>query len=237
MSLLLDCGFRSQRDCNRVLDGIRGELAVLISHAHQDHLSQPGARTLSRRGIGIHAHCDAIDGLRRSWDMEDWDVKVMPFGALPFVVGPFLVRAVDVPHAPSFANVAFVLECGSGASHRKMVFCTDTYDAGAIRDELVDADLIYIESNHDLELLERFPNPASRYHLSNVKTAGTLCDAIRKGRVNPQAIMLGHLSEERNRPGLAMETLRDCFARACVHLASRVIVAPAKVASEVIVVE
>jgi phosphoribosyl 1,2-cyclic phosphodiesterase len=237
MSLLLDCGFVTQRACKAVLDGIQGEVAVVVSHGHRDHLSRHGAKVLATRGLGIYAHHDAIKAISGCWSPEDWRIAVTPFASLPFTIGPFTARAIEVPHAPGFHNVALVLEGGSAAKNRKLVFCTDTYDATAIRNELADADFVYLESNHDLALLRRHPNPASHYHLSNPKCARLLCEAAQSLRRMPQTILLGHLSRERNRPELALAEVRNHFEAAGQPLLSHLATAPPFVPSEWVTVD
>jgi hypothetical protein len=56
----------------------------------------------------------------------------------------------------------------------------------------------------DRNVLHPHPNHASRYHLNNVKTASLLHHAVRQSATPPGAVMLGHLSEERNRRALAI---------------------------------
>lgn len=51
MTLLIDCGFKAQRDLEAVLSGIKGDVAVLVSHAHTDHIGYSGMRVLAKRGI------------------------------------------------------------------------------------------------------------------------------------------------------------------------------------------
>ena len=49
--------------------------------------------------------------------------------------------------------------------------------------------------------------------------------------------MLGHLSQERNRPEIALETIRDCFRAAEMKVPCRMIAAPAMESSPVIEVD
>lgn len=219
MTLLIDCGFKAQRDLEAVLSGIKGDVAVLVSHAHTDHIGYSGMRVLAKRGISIGAHASVIEQVCRYNSFDGWGQRpgFVPFGASTFDIGPLQVQAVPVPHAPGVPNFGFVVTCGMNGKQRKLVLCTDFYDFAPLAPDLIDADFIYVESNHDPELLRLHPNPASRYHLSNPKTGELLADVIwRSGHV-PQAVMLGHLSRERNRPSIALETVNEALDRAGVH--------------------
>ena len=119
-------------------------------------------------------------------------------------VGDFSIRLIEVPHAPSYPNYGFVITTGQ----RKIVIFTDFHDTAGLLGHFVDADFIFLEANHDL-LLRENPNPASRYHLNNQKTAGFLCDVVRQSRKTPAAVMLGHLSDERNRAHLALREVHS----------------------------
>lgn len=239
MTLLIDCGFRAQRDFDAVLNGTHGEVAVVVSHAHTDHIGQSGMKVLAKRGIPIRAHGLVAEQVCRYHDFDGWKQRPRfeTFGGEPFTAGPFQVQAVPVPHAPGVPNFGFVVTCGSGASQRKMVFCTDFHDFEPIAPELIDADFIYVESNHDLELLRLHPNPASRYHLSNPKTGELLADVIWRSRKTPQAVMLGHLSKERNHPTIALETVNAALDQAGVHHEFMLTTAPLYTPSRMLEIE
>ncbi len=239
MTLLIDCGFRAQRDLDAVLAAIRGETAMLVSHAHTDHIGYPGLKVLAKRGIAIRAHESVVQQVCRYQSFDGWGQRpeFVPFEKAPLDVGPFHVQAVPVPHAPGVPNFGFVVTCRKGGKQRKLVFCTDFHDFAPIAPELVDADFIYVESNHDLELLRLHPNPASRYHLSNPKTGELLADAIWRSRHGPQAVMLGHLSRERNHPNIALETVNGALDRAGVHHEFMLTTAPLYAPSKLVEIE
>ena len=83
-----------------------------------------------------------------------------------------------------------------------------------------------MESNHDPQLLRTHPNPRSHYHLSNEKCGRLLSRALAGSKHPPCAVMLGHLSEIRNRPNLArdkvLEILNGSASRdLALHVAPR----------------
>ena len=134
--------------------------------------------------------------------------------ALPgetFTLGDLEVTTVAVPHAPNVPNFGFVVRAGQGAKRRTVVIATDLCDVAPILPHLRGADFAFLEANHDLELLRQHFNPNSRYHLNNVKTAWLLCHAAREGGFAPGAVVLGHLSDERNREQLAVGEVERVF--------------------------
>ena len=84
---------------------------------------------------------------------------------------------------------------------------TDFCEWATLRPWFEDADFVYVEANHDPELLERNWNPNSLYHLSNGQCGDLLREALDHSHAPPAAVMLGHLSEDRNRPELAEATV------------------------------
>src|SRR5207248_2673414 len=91
----------------------------------------------------------------------------------PFVIGALTFRPQPIPH--DAANVALVVEEGP----RRVGLATDLGEiTGAVADHLRDVDVLMIESNHDVDMLERGTYPhflkrrirSARGHLSNMQT-------------------------------------------------------------------
>jgi len=123
----------------------------------------------------------------------------------------------------------FDITCASHGIAGKDNLCIDggsfaiATDMGCVTDEvlsgLVGADTVLIESNHDVNMLCDGPYPvylkrrilSNRGHLSNADCARLACHLAHNGT---RRIILGHLSKENNRPGLAMaengQALMDC---------------------------
>ncbi len=217
-SLMIDCGVRTLRDCRAIVRGHQdrhGPLqAVLVTHAHGDHLGPDAARVLHEEGIPVFAHQRVVPQLRERGALAAGRSPLLhPFRGDAHVFGDFEVTAIPLPHAPGVATFGFAIDAGHGARRRRLVVCTDFHDSSAVAPYLAGADFVFIEANHDLALLRQHPNPNSRYHLSNVKTARLLCDAFGDGRARPQLVVLGHLSERRNRERLALGEVEHAFER------------------------
>jgi phosphoribosyl 1,2-cyclic phosphodiesterase len=239
-SILIDCGFRVQRDCIETLGEhlrlARGLDGVIVTHAHGDHMSYGALRVLGREGIPLFADGRTLRQLRDWHDPAGWKQppEMHAFRAPSFDLGDFHVRPIEVPHAPAIPTFGFVITARSRGTRRSIVVCTDLHDYAAVLPHLADADFIFVEANHDLELLRRHPNPASRYHLNNVQTASLLGRAVAGSAKAPRAVMLGHLSEERNRRALATNEVTRMFARQQVTMNFHLDAAPARRPSEVV---
>ena len=186
---------------------------VVVSHAHCDHICYSALKVLEKLAVPVYCHQMVKNHVERK-HFKDWPAppKLQTFDHRPFKLGTFEVQAVELPHEPRCPTFGFVVRVGAGEKTRKLLICTDFHDHSVVFDHLLDADFVFIEANHDLELLRQRFNYASLFHLSNPKTADVLCNATRSSRFKPQHVMLGHLSNERNTEELAISTIRDHFA-------------------------
>ncbi len=239
-SILIDCGVKVQRDCREILaEHARrsGAVdAVIVSHAHGDHMAYAALRVLGREGIPVFAHASVIHQLRDDRSPREWReparLRALADGAND--IGDFRVTPIAVPHAPGFPTFAFSIAARDGGRRHRIVVCTDLYNFAAVLPHLVDADLAFVEANHDRELLRKYPNYNSRFHLNNVQTASLLQHAARRSSTPPKAVMLGHLSEERNRAALAIAEVTRAFDRQGARMRFRLEAAPRCRPSDVI---
>lgn len=200
--LLVEFGIRTKRESLQVLETIttgEGPLAAaLISHLHADHASPYGLATLAEFRIPVYLPAGArVDaGLPVELDIRRYDKK-------PFAIGDIAIQPWPVRHAPAVPTYGFIARTRTEQGDLAAGIFTDlrTWDE-ALLQQLTHCDFIYLECNHDRQLLREHPNFASRYHLANPNTALLVRALLRRG-ARLRAIMLGHLSEERNRPELA----------------------------------
>ena len=101
-------------------------------------------------------------------------------------------------------------------------------------DYFVDADFIFVESNHDLELLRLYYNPNSRFHMPNPDTAELLVNARSESSKAPHMVMLGHLSSQRNKAGIALDQTRSAFQDAGMKMDFELKAAPLRETGEVV---
>jgi len=218
-AILIDCGIKAQYRCHDLLDqhvdNPAGLDAVLVTHSHGDHIGYPSLRALAGRGLCLRAHTRVLRQLEERHSLRRLYPErcLKPFDDAMFCIGEFRIQPIPVPHSPGIPNFGFVIWHGTGPDQRKIVLCTDFNDPEAVLPHSLDADFIFLEANHDPELLRLYPNPNSAYHMSNPSTAGLLHDIVSASEKPPRAVMLGHLSEQRNDKMLARAAVTDVFRR------------------------
>lgn len=182
--------------------------AVLVTHEHTDHTT--GVGVFSRRyHVPVLATRGTLEGMgallakvpdEQKFELENGHCYRM--GDLRLCVIPTMHDAND-PCAYSF-------ESGGG----KAAIITDTgMYTSQMADELSECDIAVVESNHDLKMLMEGPYPevlkrrihGNMGHLSN-DDCGTLLSRVRAFNQSG-TFLLGHLSEENNRPPLALSTV------------------------------
>lgn len=184
---------------------------ILITHEHSDHIQ--GIGVLARRyGIPLYATAETFCGMLKGRTNigripEELLHEVAPEDALWFD------GLVATPHSVSHdaANpVCYTFE----AEGCKAALITDL---GVYSETIVsavsDAQILYLESNHDVNMLMVGAYPyylkqrilGERGHLSNDTAAELLCKVL---HTELKYVILAHLSKENNLPELAYETVK-----------------------------
>ncbi|MCB1869496.1 MAG: MBL fold metallo-hydrolase [Gammaproteobacteria bacterium] len=205
--LLLDCGFPARELEKRLkpfdlapdsLDGI------LVTHEHQDHIR--GVGVLARRfGLPVWLTHGTLRS-RRLGVMPD--VRIIHGHRTSFCIGDLRVTAYPVPH-DALEPVQFVFE----TSDVRFGVLTDV---GVVTPHIVrmltNCTALLLECNHDRKMLVNGPYPPSLQrrvggslgHLSNHQAARLLVQVEHPGL---KRLVVGHVSEKNNTPGLAREAL------------------------------
>jgi phosphoribosyl 1,2-cyclic phosphodiesterase len=185
--------------------------AVLLTHLHGDHISYYPLRVLEDCGLPLCLHEDSVAVLKEKHynDYGFKNLQLHPYKNKPFCIGDFKIKPFEVIHNPLYATFGFEICC----QDKKIVIATDFCQWENLLEHFVDADFIFVESNHDLALLKQYYNPNSRYHLPNPQTSRLLAAAIAESKKPPQAVMLGHISSQRNTPRLAVRETTLAFER------------------------
>ncbi len=238
--LVFDCGLGSMKRTRSSLLGFReGPVrpdAVIVSHAHSDHISQYPLRVIEQLQLPVYIHRKCMEQLRERFfcPYGFGQLILRPFEDGGFSVGDFSIRPFELDHHPACATYGFVVESVVDGGPIRMVFLTDFCKWKKIASYLIDSDFIFVESNHDLELLERYFNPNSRFHLSNPQTAELLCHVRGQSRRAPTAVMLGHISAQRNEPRIAIRETAAAFRKRGIELDFELLTAPLKTPSTVV---
>ena len=228
---LVDCGVRAQRRLRQMLLDHASEgpplSAVVVSHLHSDHICYASLRVFEALGIEVYVHQDNTAGLARRhfFGRPFAGLRVRTFGDEPFRVGSFLVRPLPVRHAPRMTTHAFSITRSEGGRTVRVGVATDLTGGESVAEQFADSDLICLEANHDPALLKANPNPNSAYHMENSRAARLLLDALRLSARPPLAVLLAHLSDERNTPEIALAAMRKVLDEAG-HQGLRLVAAP-----------
>jgi phosphoribosyl 1,2-cyclic phosphodiesterase len=186
--------------------------AIVVTHAHHDHVGYC-ARLSRKLRIPVHA----TEATARAAQLGG-NVRLVD-NRRRFRVGGMTVLPLPVPH--DAAQVALVFDDGT---HRVGI-ATDVGEVtSALFHHVAGCDALLLESNHDSELLERGPYPATlkrriasaRGHLSNAQA----CELLRALGPRARHVVLMHLSETNNRPQLALEAARDVLRGRDVRLSA-----------------
>ena len=235
-TVVIDCGLGSIKATREILGkNIANPKDIdlaLISHLHSDHISHYPLRVLEDEGIKLKVHKNCLEDLKNKYFRETsfTKLKLEGYDTKKFNVGDLVIEPFEIPHHPDF------LTCGFAIYHndKKIVIATDFKDWDGQLDYFADADFIFVESNHDLELLKRYFNPNSLYHMPNPKTAQLLCSVFQKSRKTPKTIMLGHLSTQRNTPPIAIKEIKTAFKKNGFDNGLKLLTAPPFESSEVL---
>jgi phosphoribosyl 1,2-cyclic phosphodiesterase len=242
--LLIDCGIRSQKGCLQILEeeaGLSEPIdGVLVTHAHSDHINYSALRVTAALGIPVYVHRTTrkelvhryLNPYRLPASVDPSSFDLRSFGDETFRIGNLSITSLPIPHAPSVTTHAFVIH----NDRTKIMIASDFHDPEAVVPHIYNCDFIYLESNHDLELLRQYFNPASLYHMSNPTAGLLLRHALSHSTHLPRAVVLGHLSAERNSPRLAIKTVREALRAEGLPDSLQILAAPRHAATETVVV-
>ena len=184
--------------------------AIFLTHDHTDHISAVSGLAIYLK-IPVFATEIVHQRINTNFRIHKKLPKnlVKPIQKLqPVKIGAFTVEAFDVPHDSADC-------CGYTITYNDKRFVLIT-DCGKITEEVssraLEADYLVLESNYDPQMLET--GPYSRYlkdrirnghgHLSNVQCALALAENLTS---RLKHIWLCHLSQENNKPELALATV------------------------------
>lgn len=208
--ILIDAGVSTRR-ISQGLKALGLELrhisGVLITHEHIDHVSALPVMCRQMDAPLFTAEGTAYE-LCRKWGGLEERFRVFEPGQR------FAVQGVEIGTFATSHDCA----CPSGFSvtdgKRKLALCTDT---GVItpeaREGVRGAHTLIGEFNYDPEMLRTGPYPihlqnrirGDRGHLSNQMGGELAAWAVEQGA---ERILLAHLSQENNRPDIALEAAR-----------------------------
>ena len=235
--ILIDAGISNRRIEKGLAElGVNiSELAgILITHEHNDHIN--GLDVMVRKyKIPVYTR-------GRTWERIGCAAN-LPIECIKqiedhFTVGETEIEPFSISHDAA-DPVGFCLY----HQQKKIVIATDLgMVTPVIEKALTGADLMVLESNHDIDMLNNGPYPqflkqrirSSKGHLSNWQAAQVLARIPHKTGTR---VMLAHLSQHNNHPALAEKTVRSVLHDAGLEVGQEIHLYPtypARTVSQVI---
>lgn len=179
---------------------------IFVTHEHSDHVK--GVGVLSRKyNIPVYANAntwEAMSPIIGSVKIEN--IKVLNNKGLS--VKDMDIINYSIPHDASDPSGFTVM-----ANGKKVCIATDLGNfTDHVKENIKDADIILLESNHDVEMLKFGPYPyvlkrrilSDIGHLSNEACGRAIVQVTDH---KPKRVILGHLSKTNNYPELAYQTV------------------------------
>lgn len=198
----------------RMLNSRLGELGlcaddldgIFLTHEHVDHVK--GLATLTKKhNVPIYSSEQTWRAvLLKDTKIERRSCRIISGG---LKCGEVEISSFPIPH--DAVDPHGYVFCCQGS---KCSYITDTgFVTEAVRQAAEGADALIIEANHDVEMLKNGSYPpmlkqrilSTRGHLSN-ECAGWLVANLPR---LPESVVLAHLSQENNLPGLALDTVKN----------------------------
>lgn len=200
-TILIDCGVSKTKiieGLNLISKKFKDIQYVFFTHNHIDHVK--GFDFFDKK---IKFACKGAMDLLNNNELEVFNTYY--FGTISLMP---LLTSHDAPNA-----------CGYKISDKDntIVYMTDTGFIPEISLKYMkNADIYFIESNHDISMLLDSKRPnilktrilSYKGHMSNEQSAEYLCNLVGP---KTKEIILGHISEECNSLGVALNTYYDIF--------------------------
>jgi phosphoribosyl 1,2-cyclic phosphodiesterase len=181
--------------------------AIFVTHEHSDHIK--GVGILSRKyNIPVYANELTWKGMAKAvGNIKEHNIKLMDSVVS---IKDMDIVSFDIPHDAAAPSGYSLLSEG-----KKVCVATDLgYFSQDVKRNIIDADILLLESNHDVEMLKFGPYPyvlkrrilSDIGHLSNDACGNAITEIITDKQ---KRIVLGHLSNTNNYPELAYATVAN----------------------------
>ena len=215
-SFLVDAG-ASLRSLTAAVTRAGGDLteisAIFITHEHFDHIK--GLKPLlNKTGLTVIASEKTLEALITADKLPAGTKTEVINSETPLEYEGTLISRFETSHdCEGSSGYTFLMPDG-----KKISVCTDLgVVTDKVRNALNGSDAILLESNHDLDMLNKGPYPpelkmrimSEKGHISNNACASELVRLLNTGT---KRFILGHLSQKNNTPLLALSASEAALA-------------------------
>lgn len=186
---------------------------IFITHEHIDHIK--GVGVLSRKyDIPIYANDNTWAVMEKNiGKIKEHNIRIMDRRS-SITINDLEIRSFNIPH-DAIAPVGYTVSYAGKSASVVTDFGVFTEE---IRDNIIDSDIILLESNHDVNMLRMGPYPyklklrvlGENGHLSNEDCGSSIVSLLKNDK--KKQIVLGHLSGTNNHPDLAYQTVVDVLS-------------------------
>jgi phosphoribosyl 1,2-cyclic phosphodiesterase len=210
--VLLDAGLSMKRIEQLLAErGVRADQlsCMFVTHEHSDHIKGIGA--LARKySLPVYANGKTWNELDRLvGDVADEQRRTFKTGEA-VTLGELTVESFPISH-----DAADPVAYNFCAGNMKLSIATDIgYMSPVVKEKIRDADVLVLESNHDIQMLRvgKYPWNIKRRilgdlgHLSNDAAGEALCELLTE---RTKRVYLAHLSRDHNQMDLAKLTVNN----------------------------
>ena len=220
-AIMVDAGYSLRKIQTRMMEAgleLAAVQALLLTHLHPDHNS--GAGVFARKtGKPVYVSENVLRYAKVEYDKMalPHDCKRNFEPGTGFEIGPFCINAFYSSH-DSAGSVGFAISC----EDKKIVLITDTgYYTEEMQNQAKTADLLFLESNYDVQMLRTGPYPlylqkriaSQRGHLSNDQAREFLTSC--EYEISQKPVYLIHVSDSNNTPELVASVMSPFNAQVC----------------------
>lgn len=212
--ILVDIGVSAKRceyQLNRIGISPDSLKAIFVTHEHKDHIS--GVRVFaSKFNIPVFAAPETLEEMYRL-DMINSKVNAYEIEGSTDISGIGIEPFRNSHDAACCLGYKITMPDG-----RKISVCTDTgYVTDEAKNMLTRTDMIFLESNHEISMLENGGYPyhlkrrilSSKGHLSNLAASEFAKELLQSGTTR---FVLSHISRENNMLEIARQTAVSALA-------------------------
>lgn len=224
--VLIDAGLsgKSIESALKDIEQAPNELdGIFITHEHSDHVK--GVGVLSRKyNIPVYANEKTWQGMATMiGKIKPENMKIM--NSKNIEIKDMFITSFNISHDANAPRGYTVVD----AQNKKACIATDLgIFTDEVKENIIDGDVILLESNHDVEMLKFGPYPyvlkrrvlSDVGHLSNDACGNAIVQVMNHKQ---KRIVLGHLSNTNNYPDLAYQTVVNILNENKVNLDKDVI--------------